>query len=99
MPAKQKTQVIKPSPANGTFFCNGEPFQLPKENRATLETRIINHIRILDSVTLTVGRKLLKTALKTNTLKIQIGMEPCCRCGCFEVDVKETADHPLSPKY
>ncbi len=63
------------------------PFQLPEENRATLVTRIINRTRILDSITLPVGRKLIKAALKTNRLKIQIGMEPCCRCVCLEVDV------------
>ena len=96
MPANKRTQVIKPSPANGALFCNGEPFVLPNENRTTLETRIINHVRILDSVTLTLGRKLIKAALKANMLTIHIGLDPF---GDSHTDARETSEHPLSPNY
>ncbi len=96
MPANKRTQVIKPSPVNGTFFCNGEQFVLPKENRATLETRIINHVRILDSVTTTAGRELIKAALKANKHTIHIGLDPY---GGSDRDVGETSDHPMSPNY
>ncbi len=96
MPAKRKRQV-KPTPVNGSFFCNSAPLQLPTETRATLENRIINHIRILDSVTLALGRKLIEAALKANKLTMQIGLEPHCRSD--SADIKETADHPLSPNY
>ena len=94
MPANKRTQVIKPSPTNGAFFCNGEPFVLPNENRTTLETRIINHVRILDNVTLTVGRKLIKAALKANMLTIHIGLDPF---GDSHTDAREASEHPLSP--
>ena len=96
MPANKRTQVIKPSPANGALFCNGLPFVLPNENRTTLETRIINHVRILDSVTLTLGRKLIKAALKANMLTIHIGLDPF---GDSHTDARETSEHPLSPNY
>ena len=71
MPAKAKTQV-KPSAVNGSCFCDGKPFTLTaKETRTTMENRIINRIRIMGDddeacITLTMGRKLIKAALKNN---------------------------------
>jgi hypothetical protein len=59
MAARRKNQVSKTSPTREKLFGNGALLVFPKESRAALETRIINHIRILDNVTLTVGRKLI----------------------------------------
>ena len=105
MPASKKTQVkIKPSAVDGAFFCDGKPFTLPtKETRATIENRIINRIRIIgdddeavsSGITLTVGRKLIKAALKNNQLSINIGTNPYDS----EEEEKESSHHPLSPQY
>jgi hypothetical protein len=106
MAARRKNQVSKTSPTSEKLFGNGALFVFPKESRAALETRIINHIRILDNVTLTVGRKLITAALKANKLKIQIGLETCRRCGSFEVQCEcggervhpsDYGDHPRTP--
>ena len=105
MPASKKTQVkIKPSAVDGSFFCDGKPFTLPtKETRATIENRIINRIRIIgddeetsgtSGITLTVGRKLIKAALKNNQLSINVGTNPY-----DSEDEHESSHHPLSPQY
>ena len=103
MPPKRTTAQkprLKPS-VGGTFFCDGKPFALlakdaygAVETRAALETRIVNHIRILDSVTLTVGRRLIKTAIKSNRLAINIGVNPY-----DSEEDHESSHHPLSPQY
>ena len=104
MPASKKTQVKpKPSAVDGSFYCDGKPFTLPtKETRATIENRIINRIRIIgdddeavsSGITLTVGRKLIKAALKNNQLSINIGTNPY-----DSEEERESSHHPLSPQY
>ena len=37
--------------------------------------------------------------IKSNVLTMQIGMEPCCKCGCPYENIKESGHHPLSPQY
>ena len=102
MPAKAKTQ-IKPSAVDGSFFCDGKPFVMPKETRTTIENRIINRLRITgddeetsgtSGITLTMGRKLIKAALKNNQLSINIGTNPY-----DSEDEHESSHHPLSPQY
>ena len=106
MPASKKTR-IKPSAVDGAFFCDGKPFTLPtKETRATIENRIINRIRIIgdddetsgtvgaSGITLTVGRKLIKAALKNNQLSINVGTNPY-----DSEEERESSHHPLSPQY
>ena len=94
MPVKKRTQ-IKASPTDGSFFCDGKPFALPtKESRTSLEARITNRIRIMDNVTLTIGRKLTKTALKNDQLAINIGINPYS-----SEEECESSHHPLSPQY
>jgi hypothetical protein len=101
MPASKKTQV-KPSAVDGAFYCDGKPFTLPtKETRVTIENRIINRIRIMgddeetsSGITLTVGRKLIKAALKNNQLSINIGTNPY-----DSEEERESSHHPLSPQY
>ena len=99
MPAKRQPNVQTQTSVNTTFYINGVPSELPKETRVAVETRVINHLRILDDVTLTVARKLIRAAMKANVLTIQIGMEPCCKCRCPYENVKESGHHPLSPQY
>ena len=104
MPASKKTQVKpKPSEIDGSFYCNGEPFVMPRETRTSIENRIINRIRIMgddeetlnaSSITLTTGRKLIKAALKNNQLSINIGTNPY-----DNEDEHESSHHPLSPQY
>jgi hypothetical protein len=104
MPAKRNIQVKpKPSAIDGSFYCNGEPFVMPKETRTSLENRIINRIRIIgddeeasgtSGITLTMGRKLIKAALKNNQLSINIGSNPY-----DSEDEHESSHHPLSPQY
>ena len=62
---------------------------------------VINRIRILESVTLTAGRKLIKAALKAKRLKIQIGMEPSSMGEeeAVQANEHESTDHPASPTY
>ena len=76
---------------------------MPKETRATIESRIINRIRIMGDddealnaigITLTAGRKLIKAALKNNQLSINIGTNPY-----DSEDEHESSHHPLSPQY
>ncbi len=93
MPAKRNTQV-KPNAIDGSFFCNGKPLVLPKENRATLENHIINRIRIMDNITLTSGLKLLRTALKNNKLSVNVGTNLS-----DSKEEHESSHHPLSPQY
>ena len=54
MPAKRQPNVQTQTSVNTTFYINGVPSELPKETRVAVETRVINHIRILDDVTLTM---------------------------------------------
>ena len=102
MPASKKTQV-KPSAIDGSFYCDGKPFSLPtKETRATIESRIINRLRIIgdddeavsSGITLTAGRKLIKAALKNNQLSINVGTNPY-----DSEEERESSHHPLSPQY
>ena len=60
MPAKRQPNIQTQTSVNTTFYINGVPSELPKETRVAVETRVINHLRILDDVTLTVARKLIR---------------------------------------
>ncbi len=99
MPAKRQPLVQTQTSVNTTFFINGVPSALPKETRVAVETRVINHLRIIDDLILTVARKLARAAMNANVLKIKIGMEPCCKCGCPYENVNESGHHPSSPQY
>ena len=93
MPAKRNIQV-KQSAVDGSFYCDGKPFVMPKETRTSLESRIINRLRIMDNITLTMTRKLIRTALKNNQLSINVGTNPY-----DSEEERESSHHPMSPQY
>ncbi len=64
------------------------------------EQPIINRVRVLNDVTLTPGRKLLKAALKAQRLSIHIGFAPNhLHIGEGSPTEGESDTHPLSPRY
>ncbi len=92
MPGKS---TVKPSAAALTALSSGRS-QLPKLQTTT--DQIINRIRVLNDVTLSPGRKLLKAALKANRLELYIGVAPLLPY-LTQSEETETNDAPLSPTY
>ena len=64
----------------------------------TTEQHITNRIRISNNVSLNVGRKLLKAALKANKLSLHIGVEPETS-DTEQAEAESDEQNPFSPNY
>ena len=123
MPAKRNIQV-KPSAVDGSFYCpypaglgpkgDGKPFVMPKDTRATIESRIINRIRIMgdDEEALNAIGKGDALASGTSGITLTTGrklIKAALKNNQLSINIgsnpydsedeHESSHHPLSPQY